>query len=416
LGNQDSGHKKSQKKILYLDCFSGISGDMFLGALLDAGLSLKELQENLAGLNMPGYSLQAEKTSTYGISGTSLEVVPTGKTPPLRRLKDLEHLLENSSLSHSVLEKSNQAFRVLAEAEARIHGVTPEEVHFHEIGAVDTVVDLVGAMIALELMEIDFVVSSPVPQARGFVKIDHGDYPLPAPATAEILAWAAAPVYGTEVRGELVTPTGATLLKVLVDRFGELPSFSLQTVGYGAGKKDFGHPNLLRVWMGIEEKNHGYQETLNIIEANLDDLNPEICGHVMDKLLEAGALDVYYTPVQMKKNRPAVKVSVLSPPLSTDKLIQLLFNETSTLGCRVIESCKVMLSRHREEVNTPWGVVGVKAAYQGGELLHSSPEFEDCLAISRREGIPLKDIYRRVEYLYHQQVFNRGEKEKPAWS
>jgi len=391
-----------EPKILYLDCFSGISGDMFLGSLLDAGLCLEQLNHILSRLNLTGYQLKVDPVSHYGIKGTGLKVISHEEQPPLRTLKDLENLLEKSSLADSIKVKSLNAFRLLAEAEAKVHGVAPQEIHFHEIGAIDTVVDLVGGTAAIEILNIEQVVSSPIPLGRGFIKIDHGDYPLPAPATAELLTRAEVPVYGTEVKAELVTPTGATLLNVLVDRYGEMPRFSLKALGYGAGEKDLGYPNFLRAWMGVlEDSPISYQETIDLIETNLDDLNPEITGFVMDKLLEAGALDVYYTPIQMKKNRPAVKISVLSLPGQRDKLMQIILRETSTLGCRVIECHKAMLSRLNREVMTPWGTVRVKVAVKDGEVLKFSPEFEDCFSISQREGLPLKEVYHQVEYLYH---------------
>ncbi len=392
-----------RKKILYLDCFSGISGDMFLGALLDAGLPLEHLREELSRIPLPGYHLEAQEVCYYGITGTSLEVVPVEEQPPLRHLKDIRELLEASTLSSRVRDKTMAAFLELARAEGKIHGQQAEEVHFHEIGALDTVVDIAGGVLGVEILGANQVISSPLPQGRGFIEIDHGTYPLPAPATTEILSKAEAPVYGVEVKGELVTPTGAVLVKTLADGFGEMPSFSLKRVGYGAGSKDFGYPNFLRIFWGEQEDGLlGYQEPLDVIEINMDDFNPEIAGHVINLVLEEGALDAYFTPVQMKKSRPGVKLTVLSHPSRRNALTKMLFRETSTLGCRIFSSQKVMLPRTREEIDTPWGKLGVKVAWLGEEVLDFAPEHQDCLDIARREGITLKEVYREVEHLYWQ--------------
>ncbi len=386
--------------LLYLDCFSGISGDMFLGSLLDLGLSLEELQEKLSYLEVSGYRLQSRKITRYGISGTGFEVI-IKEAPPVRRPADIDNIIHKSDLAQKVKERSLQAFRLLGEAESSVHGVPPEEVHFHEIGAVDTVVDIVGGVVALDLLGIEKVISSPVPLGRGQVEMEHGTYPLPAPATAALLAKMNLPVYGVESVGELVTPTGAVLLAVLVDEFGEMPYFYPRAVGYGLGKKDFGYPNLLRAWVGAAQQGRELlnleEESAEIIEANIDDLSPEIAGHVLQKLLQEGALDAYYTPVQMKKSRPGIKLSIISPPYLSGRLVELVFRETSTLGCRITESRKIMLPRRVDKVETPWGTVRVKVAGEKGEIRHFSPEYEDCLEISKRQAVPLKDIYRQVE-------------------
>jgi len=391
------------KKVIYLDCFSGISGDMFLGALLDAGLSLSHLNEGLSTLPINGFYLKAEKVSCYGITATNFQVL-TENGESFRNMESIRHIVEESELPADVKKTSLNVFSKLAAVEARLHGVPEEDVHFHEIGALDSIVDIIGSVLALHLLEVEEVLCSPLPQGRGMIEVEHGKIPLPAPAAVELLAERKAPVYGVDLKGELVTPTGAALIYELVSDFGQLPSYNLLSVGYGAGSKDYGVPNYLRVLLGTQENNQSfsYQEKVDVIEANIDDLNPEITGFLMDKMLEQGALDVSFAPVQMKKNRPAVKITLLSPVEKTRALVEHLFRETSTFGCRVIEARKVMLPRQFAEINTSWGKVRVKmvAVEEENEAWHYSPEYEDCLAIARREGIPLQEVYREVDYLF----------------
>lgn len=387
-----------KKKTLYLDCYNGISGDMMLGALLDAGLSFSGLKENLSSLSISGYRLDAEKVFRHGITGTSLQVF-SEKNNSLRNIGRIGEIIGGSNLPEAVKEQSMSVFRKLAVAESRVHGIPVGEVHFHEIGALDTIIDIAGSVTGLHMMGIDEIICSPLPMGRGMTEIMHGKIPLPAPATAALLAERGVPVYGVETEGELVTPTGAALVSSLAAHFGQIPDFVIESVGYGAGKKDFGVPNFLRVFIGTAHARH--HEKIDIIEANIDDLSPEITGYVMEKLLEEGALDVFFTPVQMKKNRPAVKLTVLSPSEKTALLTDIVFRETSTIGCRIIEARKVMLPRHFEEVNTPWGTVRIKVAGREGDgALSFAPEYEDCLAIARRENIPLREVYRKVEELY----------------
>ncbi len=395
------------ENVLYLDCYNGISGDMFLGALIDCGLSLECLTEALSGLKVDGYRLKAERVCRYGISGTDFQVsVGTGQS--FRNINDISGLINNSRLPSIVIGQSLAVFERLAAVEARIHGVEIGQVHFHEIGALDSIIDIVGTVCGLHFLNIKEIISSPLPLGRGFVETEHGRLPLPAPATTGLLAEAGVPVYGVEQRGELVTPTGAALVSVLAREYGKIPAMRMEKVGYGAGNKDFGVPNFLRVFFGSREKSVTvYSEDVNIIEANIDDMSGEITGYVMDKLISEGALDVFFTPVQMKKNRPAVKISVLAAPDKTVLLSEILLRETTTLGCRVQAAAKVMLPRRVEEVTTPWGAVRIKIV--GGikdkevtedskePILRFAPEYEDCAAIARRENIPLIDVYRAIE-------------------
>ena len=401
------------ENILYLDCYNGLSGDMFLGALIDGGLSLELLMENLALLPLEGYRLETKKVSRYGITGTDFKVI-ISSPQYFRSLKDISKIINESTLPVSVKEKSLAVFKRIAAVESRIHGVSVEEVHFHEIGAVDSIIDIVGVVCGINLLDINKIISAPLPLARGLITIEHGKFPLPAPATAEILAECNIPVYGVQIEGELVTPTGAVLIAELADEFGKIPEMKMERVGYGAGNKDFGLPNFLRIFRGRKDSAIPfYSEKVNVIEANIDDMRGEISGYVMEKLLKEGALDVFFTPVQMKKNRPAIKLSVLSSPEKTSYLINILLEETTTLGCRVQSAAKVMLPRRLEEVTTPWGKVTVKIAEKKGSgddigsLFKFAPEYEDCLSIAQREKIPLADVYRAVESCFENEYKNR---------
>jgi len=390
-------------KILYFDCYSGISGDMTLGALLDLGLDLQQLRAMLGELNLPGYHLEAEKVKRGGIAGTRAVVRLGEKMAVYRDLPDIIELIENSTLPRAVCAKSTAVFQRLAEAEASVHGVAIEEVHFHEVGAVDAIVDIVGTCAALHLLEIDTIICSPLPAGRGEVQTAHGKLPLPAPATLELLAWRQVPVKGSDVDFELVTPTGAAIVTTLADEFGPMPSFTLEGTGYGAGSRDPGYPNYLRLLLGNRElPGTFYEEENAVLETNIDDLNPEIFGYLMEKLLSAGALDVYFTPIQMKKNRPGIKLTVLSPLEKVKLLQELVFYETSTLGMRLYTARKIMRPRKTATVQTEWGPVRVK--YTPPEDKETpgqfAPEYDDCLLIASRSGLPLKEVYRLAEQLF----------------
>jgi len=299
-----------------------------------------------------------------------------------------------------------------------VHGIPVERVHFHEVGAVDAIVDIVGGAAALHLLGVEAVYCSPLPLGRGMVQCAHGLLPLPAPAVVELCKGHRVPVYGRETELELVTPTGAAFVATLAQGYGPPPGMFVEKIGYGAGKKDPGYPNYLRVMVGTGTAAAPLpEERLQVIEANIDDLNPEIFGYLMEKLLEGGALDVYFTPIQMKKNRPAVKLAVLAPGHGLNALLETIFNETSTLGVRVFEGRKIMRTRAVEVMQTPWGPVRVKlvpaAAPERDLPLHFAPEFEDCQAVARRTGLPLKEIYREVEFLFRRQFRNKSKTEPP---
>ncbi|HOA35578.1 MAG: nickel pincer cofactor biosynthesis protein LarC [Dethiobacteria bacterium] len=388
-------------KVAYFDCFSGISGDMILGALIDCGLELRRLQELLSGLKLSGYRLEAKKVSRYGLAGTDVQVVIEHDSPRQRHLPEIKEMIRQSDLPAPVKENSAAVFENLAAAEAEVHGVSIDEVHFHEVGAVDAIVDIVGCAGGLHLLRIGRLYCSPLPIGGGTVRSAHGLLPLPAPAVMQLLQRRRVPVYGRETRHELVTPTGAAIVTTLAAAFGPPPSIELEAVGYGSGKLDPGYANYLRIFTGSSASSSLFeQEPLQVIEANIDDLNPEIYGYLMERLFAEGAWDVYYTPVQMKKNRPAVKLTVLAPPQRLNRLVETVFYETSTMGLRVWGAQKFFRRRNTEIVETEWGPVRVKLVPDeaGGEgPLQYAVEYEDCSAIARRTGIPLKEIYRRVE-------------------
>ncbi len=390
-------------KTVYFDCYNGISGDMALGALIDGGVELKDLQELLAGLNLKGWSLEAQTVTRGGIAGTRVLVSLAEEDLPERNLKDILAILDRADLPPEVKKKSQVVFHGLAEAEAAVHDISVDQIHFHEVGALDAIIDVVGTCTALYLLGADLVICSPLPAGRGEVKCAHGKLPLPAPATLELLSRRRVPVEGRDAGYELVTPTGAALVTALSDSFGPIPAFKITAVGYGAGSIDPGYANFLRILIGEPEPaGCQYDEKVAIMETNIDDLNPEIYGYLMDKLFEAGALDVYYTPVQMKKNRPGVHLTVLALPGNTGPIQEIIFKETSTLGFRLTEALKIMRPRATEKVQTRWGEVRVKYTPdpKGRLPLHYSPEYEDCMLVARQSGLPLKEIYRQVDMIF----------------
>jgi pyridinium-3,5-bisthiocarboxylic acid mononucleotide nickel chelatase len=393
-------------KVLYFDCYSGISGDMTLGALLDLGLEVEKLRWMLSGLKLGGYRLETEQVNRGGIAGTKANVILEAAEPVTRHLSDILQIIDSSDLPRQVKENSAAVFQRLAEAEASVHGTALEKVHFHEVGAVDAIVDIVGTAAALYLLGISEICCSPLPLGGGEVQTEHGRLPLPAPATLELIARRQIPVKGRDVQFELVTPTGAALVATLAKSFGPMPDFTIQKVGYGAGSHDPGYPNYLRTILGEKfAAQQLYEEEVLILETNIDDLNPEIFGYLMDKIFEAGALDLFFTPVQMKKNRPSVQLTVLSPPHLQQKLQTIIFNETSTLGLRVSKSQKIMRQRETLTVETKWGPIRVKYATLPKDQFPFSfaPEYEDCRQVAAKSGVPLREVYRLAEILFRKQ-------------
>jgi pyridinium-3,5-bisthiocarboxylic acid mononucleotide nickel chelatase len=392
--------------VAYFDCFSGISGDMTLGALLACGVEEDAFRDALASLNFPGYRLHIQRRKVEGLMATDVDVeIVHDDVGHGRHLSDIVEIYESSSLPPRVRERALAIFNRLAEAEARVHGTTPDKIHFHEVGAVDSIVDITGACILLEMLGVDAVYSSPLPMSRGFVDCQHGRMPLPAPATMELFA--GLPVYPIQVRGELVTPTGAAIVATLAgaERVGLPPAMIPRSTGYGAGKKDFGapFPNLLRVIVGetvfpeADTNEDSTPKTVVVLETNVDDTTPERLGFAQEQLLAKGALDVYFVPVQMKKNRPGTLITVLAAPEKADSLTDTLFMETGTFGVRRTIAEREVLQRTFETVETAYGSVRVKVGMRSGREVIAAPEFEDCRRAALDASVPLRDVFQAVQ-------------------
>jgi uncharacterized protein (TIGR00299 family) protein len=379
-------------KIAYADCFSGISGDMFLAALLDAGLPLEVLQDGIEKLNLPEkVELHLSETRKGALRAAALEV-SAPHSHHHRHLSDILDILSKSQLSERVQQTAGRVFTLLAEAEARVHGEPVEHVHFHEVGALDSIVDVTGAALGLETLGIERLYASPLPYGSGTVDSDHGTLPLPAPATLEVLRLAQAPLTPSPAQKELVTPTGAAILAALATF--ERPNLTVLGVGVGAGKRDLPWPNILRLIVG-ETPANGNSEMIQI-ETNLDDMNPQIFGYVMEKLFAAGALDVYLTPIYMKKNRPATLLGVIARRQDEASLADLILRETTTLGMRVQPIYRYEAQREFREVVTPYGSLKVKLKIVNGQVLQSMPEYEDCVRLANENRVSLAEIYATV--------------------
>jgi len=380
-------------RLAYFDCFSGISGNMVLGALLDAGLELDALKEALAGLRISGYEIKARKVKRRGIVGTLVDV-RASKGEMERTLSDILEIIGESDLPEDVKERAGAVFTRLAEAEARVHGVSVEEVHFHEVGGLDAIVDVVGSVVGLRLLGVEEVYSSPLHLGRGFVECAHGLLPVPAPATLELVK--GVPVYGWDIEVELVTPTGAAIITALAKSFGPLPSVRVERIGYGAGHRELPIPNLLRLVIA-SAPGEFEEDTVVLLETNIDDMNPEFYEHVMDRLFQRGALDVFLTPIQMKRTRPAVMLSVIVGKKEVDEALRVIFEETTTLGVRMQEVRRRKLARESIVVETRYGPIAVKVASLGSAVKNISPEYEECRRIAEQQGIPLKVVYEEAK-------------------
>ena len=455
-------------RIAYLECFSGMSGDMFLGALVDAGVPARMLEETVAALNV-GARLEISRVVRSGISATKVDVwvdgekdlpreefwagqqehahvdheqshehpheqahaghshshpgessraepalsLPKGVPAPHnqgphehshgRGLTEIREIISAASISKSAKKTAIAIFEGLGAAEAKIHNTSIESVHFHEVGAVDALVDIVCAAVGAEALGVDEIICSPLNVGGGTVKCAHGTFPVPAPATVELLK--DAPVYSSGLQAELVTPTGAAIVRTLARRFASFPAMTIEKAAYGAGSRDFpGHPNVVRLTIGeaaaIALAAKTATETITVLEANLDDLNPQVFGYVMDRLLEEGALDVFGMPVQMKKNRPGMVLTVLCKPEDAGKLAQLIFTETTTLGVRRREEVRQTLARRWENVQTQWGEVRIKIASMNGTVTNYAPEYEDCRRIAAEKQVPLKTVMQEAARAY----------------
>ena len=396
-----------QEIIAYLDCHSGISGDMFLGALLDldAGFSLDYLINALAGLPLYGYEVKLEPFQDKGILGSRFDVVLSEQETNfthMRSLSDIVTLLHASTLSPKVREVALSIFHCLAKAEAMVHGTGVEEVHFHELGAIDAIIDITGAAIALDALGIVELYASPLPLSSGYVQTAHGVLPVPAPATLEILRQLPAPWKPSPAEGEMVTPTGAAILATQA-KF-QTPAMFIQHVGYGFGQKQFSWPNCLRVCLGKAGNAYPNSELADndwvaVIESNIDNMTGELLGGLMDKLLAAGALDVNYTPIQMKKNRPAVMLTIICRVEESNTLSELLLSESSTLGARISQVQRIKAQRTLERLETPIGPLSIKVKRLGKRVISATPEYEDCQRIALQRGMPLEDVYEIARHV-----------------
>jgi uncharacterized protein (TIGR00299 family) protein len=400
--------------VAYLDCASGAAGDMLLGALVDLGLPLEALQAELSKLHLSGYHLEAHKVHRAGLHATKVDVVIGGQDRRTdghvhdhghahdhahgheqrgehRGLRDILALIEGSGLEEAVKARASALFRRLAEAEASVHGTTAEEVHFHEVGAVDAVVDIVGGVIGMGWLHADRIVASPLNLGTGTVAMEHGVFPVPPPATARLVQ--GVPVYGAG-EGELLTPTGALLVTGHAESYGPLPPIRIEAVGHGAGSRDSHHrPNVLRLFVGEEQPAATTAERVLVLEAEVDDMSPQLCGPLMERLLGAGALDAYLTPVLMKKGRPGFLITALVEAAGREAVEETLFRETTTLGVRRQEWERTVLDRTVVPVATAYGPIGVKVGRRGATVYNAQPEFEDCQQAAQAAGVPVKEVW-----------------------
>lgn len=428
-------------RTLYLDCFAGASGDMLIGALLDCGLDFEFLRRELAKLGVEGYELSVKRVDRSGISATKFDVhlheephahahahkhnhahhdhhdhhdhahthgqhhnhehvhaephghshQHTGHEHHHRSLSEIKRLIEASALDAAIKQRAQAIFQRIGEAEAKIHNIPVEQVHFHEVGAVDSIMDIVGACIGLQALGLERIISSPLHVGSGTFTCAHGTYPVPGPAAAELLR--GVPTYAKDILGELVTPTGAGIIATLASEFGPMPLMRAERIGYGAGTREYPKfPNVLRAVIG-ELATDATPTTVTVIEANIDDLNAQVFGHLMETALAAGALDIFYTPVQMKKNRPGVLLTLLCAPEDRERMAALIFRETTTLGVRYRDERREVLSREHHEVKTPYGSIKIKIARaQDGRVINYAPEFEDCRAAAERHQVAVREV------------------------
>jgi len=381
-------------KIAYFDCPSGISGDMTLGALVDAGLDLDQLRVELQKLNVEGWRIGAERVVRHGLTGTRLHV-HAPEQHVHRHLSDIADLIGRSALDADVQHRALAVFGRLADAEAAVHGTTRDEIHFHEVGALDAIVDIVGVVVGLKLLGIEQVYASSLPLGSGWTRSAHGEIPIPAPATLRLLQAVNAPTTPDTTPFELVTPTGAALLAELAT-WGR-PAFQLHAVGYGWGGRELDRPNAVRVWLGETGATSQSQDQVVLLQTNIDDQPATQLAYVAEQLLHGGALDVWWTPITMKKGRSALMLSVLVPPTGEDSAVATIFRETTSLGVRRQSLERWTCERRFRTVATPWGAVQAKEQWWNGELLGTAPEYEDCARLAREHGVPLRAVFAAVE-------------------
>jgi hypothetical protein len=387
-------------RIGYFDCFSGASGDMILGALVSAGLSPETLRAELAKLRLEDYRLEVRQITKQGFAAARVEVRTTG-TPAQRHLADITGIIDASDLADPIKQQAGLIFTRLAEAEAKVHGTSVEQVHFHEVGAVDAIVDIVGAVIGTQALGLERIVCSPIPTGSGTVQCAHGILPIPAPATTELLI--GVPLADCDEVGELITPTGAAVLTTLAQRFGPLPAMKIERCGYGAGARDGQRrPNVLRLLVGEGPVMDEETDEVVVLEANLDDSTGEQIGHAFEALFAAGALDVFVLPIMMKKNRPGVLLSVLVQPDRQAACEQVLFAETTTFGVRRHLCTRQKLARSTETVSTRFDEIRIKVGRRGGRVLIAAPEYEDCARAARAHGVALGEVMSEARRVWRE--------------
>jgi len=388
-------------KIAYFDCFSGISGDMTLGALVDAGCNLAEMEAHLRRLPVPGWKIASEKVVRRGFRATQVKV-ESSDPQRHRSLNEILQLIERAGLPGTISERASNIFRRLGQAEALVHGVAIEKVHFHEVGAVDAIVDIVGAAAGFEQLGVEEFFCSALNVGAGRVDTQHGNLPVPAPAMAELLR--GAPTYSNGIQRELVTPTGAAIVATMATQFGPQPEMTVAAIGLGAGSAELAEqPNVLRLFVGenaARRDDATLDEDIIVLEANLDDMSPQVYGYFAERALEAGALDVFSIPVQMKKNRPGQLVTVLCKPADREKFSDLLFRETTTLGVRQSSVNRRTLLRESIAVETSLGPIRMKIARLNGHILNVAPEYEDCQKIAAERGLPLKQVLAEAAFQF----------------
>jgi uncharacterized protein (TIGR00299 family) protein len=391
-------------RIAYFDCFSGISGDMVLGALLDAGADLRAIEAELRKLGLQGWAISAEKVKRGAIFAMHVKVA-SSEGHHHRGLSVILGRIDKAGLAPRAAERARRIFTRLAEAEGKVHNLPVEEVHFHEVGAVDSIVDIVGAAVGFEMLGIDEFACSALDVGAGQVKTAHGLLPVPAPATAELLR--GAPMYTSGIARELVTPTGAAIATTLSSRYAQIPEMTLRAVGYGAGSADFSEKaNVLRILIGenaSSEAGEHWDEPVSVIETNLDDMSPQIYGYFVEQALAAGALDVFSTAVQMKKNRPGVLLTILCESAHTAKMMDLVFRETTTIGVRTYDVRRKVLEREIVRVATQFGEVRMKISRMNGSVLNAAPEYDDCQRLAAEKGIPLKQVIAAASFEFQKQ-------------
>jgi len=378
-------------KLAYFDCFSGVSGDMILGAMLDAGLSARALREVLQTLKLPGCDIRTRRVKRCGLSATKVDVVNPKGHPAFTTFDAMQSCLTKSALPAPIRETAMHILKRMARAESAVHG--QKHAHLHEVGAIDTLIDVVGTVAGLSLLAIDQVISSPIHVGSGSLKTAHGLMPVPAPATALLLR--GCPVYATGEIGELTTPTGAAILRTLATSFSPLPLMTVSALGIGAGLAQRERPNILRLWIGTTEEIVGVDEVVQV-ETQMDDMNPQIYEHVMARLFEAGALDVFLTQVIMKRGRPGVLLTLLTQPADTERMVRMLFSETTTLGVRIQKLARRTLERRVRVTDTPHGPIRVKTAYQAGRPLRQRPEFRDVQHVAQKTGGALRPLWEEL--------------------